>query len=258
MTERPADRLSPRNDVRRDGETVLRPSRAWTPAVHALLRHLEHVGFTGSPSSLGSGSSDEAVAYIEGDVDGKRVWSDDGMHELGRLMRRLHDATATFRPPDGAVWQAVFLEGRRSDVILSHRDAAPWNVVARDGLPVGLIDWERAGPVDRLTELAHTGWLNAQLHDDAIAAEQGFPSIGRRARQLRAFADGYSLAAPQRAELVTRMIEVAVLSCAADVMAAEIAHDSVGKPGELWGVAWRARSAAWLVRNRDLLEGALR
>ena len=39
--------------VSRLGDTVRRNSGPWTPAVHALLRHLEKVGFTGSPHALG-------------------------------------------------------------------------------------------------------------------------------------------------------------------------------------------------------------
>ena len=39
--------------VVRIGETVRRAPGPWTPAVHALLRHLEYVGFTGSPRALG-------------------------------------------------------------------------------------------------------------------------------------------------------------------------------------------------------------
>jgi hypothetical protein len=33
----------------RSGDTVVRPGGSWTPAVHAVLRHLEAVGFDGAP-----------------------------------------------------------------------------------------------------------------------------------------------------------------------------------------------------------------
>ncbi len=48
-------------------------------------------------------------------------------------------------------------------------------MVGTGGMPEGLVDWEYAGPVDRLTELAYACWLNAQLHDDDIAERQGLP-----------------------------------------------------------------------------------
>ncbi|GIH73865.1 hypothetical protein Plo01_02940 [Planobispora longispora] len=33
---------------------MLRPAGPWTPAAHALLHHLERVGFTGSPRVVGT------------------------------------------------------------------------------------------------------------------------------------------------------------------------------------------------------------
>ena len=39
--------------VVRVGETVRRPTGPWTPAVHALLDHLEAKGFPGSPRARG-------------------------------------------------------------------------------------------------------------------------------------------------------------------------------------------------------------
>ena len=37
------------NVVARIGDTVRRPTGPWSPAVHALLRHFERVGFEGAP-----------------------------------------------------------------------------------------------------------------------------------------------------------------------------------------------------------------
>ena len=121
-----------------------------------------------------------------------------------------------------------------------------------------MIDWELAGPVDRLSEVAHTGWLNAQLHDDDIAERQGLPPAEERARQPRLFADGYQLPAKDREELVTRLVDVAILSSANDAIEAKITPEATGPDRLVWGVAWPARSAAWLVRQRGLLARALR
>jgi Ser/Thr protein kinase RdoA (MazF antagonist) len=253
--------LSARKHVDRAGDVTLRPAAPWTTAVHALLRHLEAIGFTGAPRVMGSGvdpDGRETLEFLPGDAAAGRVWSDEGIAELGRLLRRLHEATASFRPPPHAVWQASFLREDDPDAIVGHGDAAPWNVVARHGHPVALIDWELAGPVDRLREVAHTGWLNARLFDDDVAERDGLPPAAQRARQLRLFADGYGLPARDRADLVTRLIDVAILSCAADAIEAGITPESTGGDWLVWGVAWRARSAAWLVRHRDLLERALR
>ena len=44
-----------RSVVHRRGDVVIRDAGAWTPAVHALLRHLEDVGFAAAPRLVGSG-----------------------------------------------------------------------------------------------------------------------------------------------------------------------------------------------------------
>src|SRR5206468_6807891 len=41
--------------VHRQGDVVIRDAGPWTPAVHALLRHLEEAGFAGAPRLVGTG-----------------------------------------------------------------------------------------------------------------------------------------------------------------------------------------------------------
>lgn len=244
--------------VLRYGGTVRRPAGPWTPAVHALLRHLESAGFAGSPRVVGDGYDEhghEVVTYLDGESVHPHAWSDEGVWQVGRMLRELHQATATFRPPPDAVWHPWPFHSDAPDAIVGHRDAGPWNIVARDGLPVGFIDWPSAGPTDRLDEIAGAAWLNAQLHDDDVAERQGLPGAAARARQLRVFLDGYGLAAAERRVLVTRMIEYAIRDCAAEAVRAGITPES-GDPEPLWALAWRARSAAWLLRHRGLLERA--
>jgi thiamine kinase-like enzyme len=138
-----------------------------------------------------------------------------------------------------------------------HCDAAPWNIVARDGLPVALIDWEVAGPVDPLTELAQLCWLNAKLHDDLVAAIEGLPPVADRARQLAAIVDAYGLTARQRPGFFDRIVEFVVSDTAAEADQAAVTPELTAHPVALWALAWRARSAAWLLRNRRPLEAAL-
>jgi hypothetical protein len=103
-----ADPLSERKQVHRAGHLTLRPSAPWTPAVHAVLRHLEAVGFAGSPRVVGTGidaAGREMIQFVADDVAQDRVWSEEGIQQLGRMLRELHEATASFRPPRPAVWQ---------------------------------------------------------------------------------------------------------------------------------------------------------
>ena len=245
----------------RRGDTVLRPSGPWTPTVHALLRHLERDGFAGAPRVVGDGFDEqgrEVLTFTEGTFVDPRAWSDDQIWHVGRLLRALHDATAGFRPPPDAVWCPwPFRAGLGAPgVVISHCDAGPWNLAVRDGLPSVLIDWDTAGPTDRLDETAATAWWNAQLHDDDIAERHGLPPAAARAAQLRYFLDGYRLPAAERDGLVTRMIEDAIRDCAAEAARAQITPDS-RDPAPLWALAWRGRAAAWMIRHRALLENAI-
>lgn len=150
--------------VARRGDVVLRPAGAWTPAVHALLRHLEAAGYAAAPRVVGTGFAPdgrEIVGFIPGEVENPRPWRDEALPLLGRMLRGLHDAAAGFRPPPGARWRRRFpfvpLPEEDGDLVTGHGDVAPWNVVARGGLPVALVDWEYAGPIPRRLELAQ-GW----------------------------------------------------------------------------------------------------
>jgi hypothetical protein len=262
-----AELSSSRSDVRRVGDVVVRKTGPWAPAVHRLLRHLERVGFPGSPRVVGGGfdaSGNEIVTYIEGEFVHPRAWSDAGISVLGGLLRRFHDATASFEVSADDIWQPWFTRSDRRDAIIGHGDLGPWNIVARDGLPIGFIDWESAGPVDRLDEVAQAAWLNAQLHDDIVAARNDLPPPEARARQLALFADAYGLSELDRSQLVTRMIEHAIRDAAnelddpAGLKMAQVPRPADPQDGPGWAIAWRLRSAAWLVQHRELLEAALR
>jgi thiamine kinase-like enzyme len=156
------------------------------------------------------------------------------------------------------VWREWF--GRRmggSDVIIGHCDTGPWNIIQRRGRAVAFIDWEEAGPVDRRVEIAQTCWLNAQLHDDDIMMRDGLADPTERARHMRAIAEGYGLAAHQREGLVGMMIDFAVQAAANEAHLAGVTPESTDIV-PLWAVTWRTRAAAWMLRNRMLLENALR
>jgi hypothetical protein len=250
-----------RSRVHRRGDVVIRDAGPWTPAVHALLRHLEAAGFTAAPRLVGSGldaGGRETLTYIEGEFTQPGPWSLDGAAAVGALLRDLHEATRSFRPPPGAAWfpwHGRDLGG--PDRVIGHCDAAPWNIVARGGLPVALIDWETAGPVDPLTELAQVCWLNAKLHDDVVAEREGLSPLADRARQLAAMVDAYGLSARQRRGFVDRMVEFAVGDTAAEADSAAVTPELTAHPDALWAMAWRARSAAWLLRHRGALEAAV-
>ena len=160
-------------------------------------------------------------------------------------------------PPGDAQWRSW--HGRDlggADRVFGHGDTGPWNIVARDGQPVALIDWEVAGPVDRVVELAQTCWLNAQLYDEDIAEKQGLPDVATRARWVRAILDGYRLPAERRAGFVDQMIAFATRDAAQQAIDAGVTADT-RDASALWAITWRTRSAVWMDRHRAALQDAL-
>ncbi len=182
--------------VARIGGTVRRAAGHWTPAVHALLRHLEAAGFDGAPCVLGFDERGrEVLTYIEGRTGQPSLWdcgSDGTLVEVARFIRRYHDAVATFRAPADADWQ--FQVGApRAGGIICHNDLAPWNTVFAGNRPVALIDWDFAAPAPRLWDLAHALWRFTPLYADD-GADEGFGPPEERARRMALFCDAYGLA----------------------------------------------------------------
>jgi len=149
--------------VVRIGNAVHRPVRPSTSTVHAVLRHLEQAGFTGAPRVSGfDDAGREMLSYLEGETAGEAPWpawvsSDEALVQVGSWLRRLHDATVAFVPPEGAVWFAA--QRWRPGLVIGHHDAAPYNAVWRDGRLVGFVDWDLAGPSSREFDLAFSALM---------------------------------------------------------------------------------------------------
>ena len=245
---------------------VRRAAGPQSATVIALLRHLERVGFAAAPRVVGNGFAPdgrETLAYVEGTSPQPKPWSDEAVARIGALVRQLHAATAGFDvPPDGRwrPWFARALPG--TDPVIGHGDLGPWNILARGGDPVAFIDWDNAGPVDAVWELAQVAWLNAQLHDEDVAELNGLPDVTHRARQLRLLVDAYGLAADLRPTFVDRIAEFAIHAARQEAVEHSVTAESTAAVADngypiLWGIAWRARSASWILRHRRLLTAAL-
>lgn len=136
---------------------------------------------------------------------------------------------------------------------IGHCDTGAWNIIARDGLPLALIDWEETGPVDAMIELAQACWLNALLFDDDLGASLGLGSVEERGHQVKNLLDGYELPHRDRVGFVDRMRDFAILSAANEAIEAKVSPET-DDATPLWGITWRTRSAAWLVRHHDTLD----
>jgi aminoglycoside phosphotransferase (APT) family kinase protein len=247
--------------VVRVGDTVRRPARPSTPSVHALLRHLESVGFEGAPRVIGiDGLDREILTFIEGEAARRplpdHAVTDETLVALARLLRRFHDAAATFTPPPGAVWE----DGSTGDdppELIGHCDVTPENVIFRDSspggrmLPYALIDFDMARPTTRLfdvvTTLRHWAPIADPLDLDPIQCRL---DVGAR---LRLFSDAYGLGPRDRRRLL------ATARTRFDRSYLAMRHKAVTVGGgwaRMWadGAGQRIRRAgAWLDAHEDEL-----
>lgn len=183
-----------RKPVEITGGLVRRPLSSWTPAVHGLLRHLESVAFDGVPRAVAIEGDREVVTLVPGEVGHYPLsplqWSDESMVGAASWLRRFHDATASYRP-SGAPWRFVHPDASRHEVIC-HNDFAPYNMTYVDALPVGLIDFDTAGPGPRIWDVAYAAYRFVPLVDDAYAREIGMTHPDP-ARRLALFCETYGL-----------------------------------------------------------------
>jgi aminoglycoside phosphotransferase (APT) family kinase protein len=102
------------------------------------------------------------------------------------LLRRLHDATAGFRPPDPR-WR---LPAREPAEVVCHNDFAPYNLVFRERALVGVIDFDTASPGPRAWDLAYLAYrlvpLTASRNPEAPATAEA-----ERDRRLRLLCTTY-------------------------------------------------------------------
>ncbi len=170
----------------RIGDTVRRPLRPFSLTVQAYLAHLRDAGFTGAPLPLGVDEQGrEVLSFVPGDVPRNplppETAGDDVLAALARLIRALHEASAGWVPPPGAVWggtPATAIRGRADYELVSHCDYYPGNVVFRGGRPVALIDFDLAHPTTRLYDLANALWYWAPLrHGDPRDRAPAFAGV---------------------------------------------------------------------------------
>lgn len=180
----------------RVGDTVRKPAGRWTPAVHALLQHLERRGFEGAPRSLGVDEQDRHIlGYLEGETVGDHepwpswCWSDETAVGVAVWLRRYHEAVASFVPPPDAEWR--YPRDLRPGWVVCHNDIAPYNVVWRDSV-IGLIDWDIASPGDSRGDLAQAAWQFAPLHHPRLAETLGAEPRDAL-RRVRLILDAYGV-----------------------------------------------------------------
>ncbi|WP_433444247.1 phosphotransferase [Nonomuraea sp. CA-141351] len=192
------------NHVVRVGDTVRRPAGAWTPAVHALLGHLEARGFDGAPRCHGiDAEGREILDFVPGDVPSYPLpeWAltDEALVAVGALLRGYHDATVGFPIHGDFSW---YLPPVAPAEVICHGDAATYNCVFREGLPVAFIDFDTAHPGPRVWDVSYAAYRFVSLSDSRHEGVGSWP-VEEQARRLRVFADAYGLGDTDRRALVS-------------------------------------------------------
>ncbi|WP_426624817.1 phosphotransferase enzyme family protein [Leifsonia sp. McL0607] len=181
------------NEVHRRGDIVLRSTGHWSSAVAQLLDILEERKVDGVPRHLGFDQDGrEMLSFLPGEAAHyplpEWLWKDDILRDSGRLLRRLHDASADFAlsaETASLTWQ---LPVREPIEVICHNDFAPYNLLFDDERLVGVIDFDTASPGPRVWDLAYLAYRLMPFGEDAGADA---PSADVRLDRLDALIESY-------------------------------------------------------------------
>jgi hypothetical protein len=185
--------------IRRGAEVWrLRHQEATGP--NELLRHYEAVGCRLTPRWLGPSpdGGQDRYSYIEGTTGyppyPREVRSERAVGAAAEAIRELHDASVGFLPAARNLTWAPAETGAPAEVdCIGHGDLAPWNIVFRGPEVAGIIDWDTAGPSNRVWDLAYAAFQLVPLHADAGLAAWGWDAPPDRRARLRELAAAYGL-----------------------------------------------------------------
>lgn len=225
--------------------TVRRPAGPWTPTVQRLLRHLRAHGVEGVPDAHGTDDRGrDTTSFLPGEVPAYPmppwVWADRVLLDAVDLLRRMHDASASFDRA-GAVWR---LPVREPAEVVCPDDAAPYTMVFADGRLVGLVDWDTAAPGPRVWDLAYLAYRLVPL--GPAGADPGPVAESERRRRLDLLCRRYGSTDPDDllGTVVERLTALAVFTrdrAAGDPE--QLRHVGLYQDDARWVARWRAAPA---------------
>jgi hypothetical protein len=179
----------------RAGDNVRRSTEFWSPAVHHLLGYLKSVNFAYSPEFVGiDDEGREVLSFFSGESGAdswKHITGDEGLRSYAKLLRAYHDAVSGYEPPPELEW-ATGQKGLKTGQIICHGDFGPWNIVWKDGKPVGIVDWDLAHPNTPQYDVLYALEYAAPFRSDEIAMKwHGFDTPPNRKRRIDVFLEAY-------------------------------------------------------------------
>jgi Ser/Thr protein kinase RdoA (MazF antagonist) len=192
-------------------ETVRRTTGAWTPAVHLLLHTLRSAGIHNVPEPLGIDDvGREILTFLPGEVANYPLpdwlWAPSVIEDVGRLLRRIHDASAPVLGTSRA-WQ---LPTHEPAEVVCHNDVAPYNMVFENGRLAGLIDFDTASPGPRVWDIAYLAYRLVPFVSDA--GDSAPSAETQLLERLDSLLDAYGHSFPRAAVFATmadRLVELA-------------------------------------------------
>ena len=243
--------------VIRVGDTVRRPQCPTSQATHAVLEHLERVGFDGAPRFLGVDEHNrEVLSYLEGQavLPPQPAWSttEEALVSVAGLIRRYHDTIESFDPsphrwPDPP--PKPFREG-----LVTHNDPNLDNVIFSGGLAVGLIDFDLACPGSRVWDVACAARLWVPLRDDR---DMPTPLRGHAFERLRLFIDSYGLSPGDRARLADAVVPAHEWCYRIVRRAVADGHETFGRMWHDGGQRCAQRTHQWLVAHQEAIRATV-
>ncbi|GAA2126844.1 phosphotransferase [Arthrobacter humicola] len=251
--------LMPAGDVTdgvvRVGGTIRRPHQPQSLAVAGYLDWLEDAGFEGSPRFLGQDDQGrDVLTFVPGQCAGAlpEAWaqSADLLASVGRLVRRLHTASAGYVPRDHPFPRSPLRpDPTEASGLICHLDVTPQNVVVRDGLAAGLVDFDLAGPSTAFHDSLNTAmhWVPLRDPSDAWPGWEDQDPF----RRLRLFADAYGWSEEERRRVPGAGIDAAELSY-------ERMRHNAATLGGGWARMWQDGVGGLINRRRGWLEANAR
>jgi Ser/Thr protein kinase RdoA (MazF antagonist) len=243
--------------VSRIGDTVRRPDRPTGESTRAVLDHLAHEGFDGAPRFLGiDNHGREVLAYIPGraPIAPTPQWAlgDTALVSVAELLRRYHDAVASF-DPRGHRWGHA-LPSRFQDGVISHNDPNLDNVIFRDGRAVALIDFDLAGPGSRAWDLACAARLWIPLREPGDMPAEVRERLSER---LALFVEAYGATRAQRRQVVEALPECHRWCYAIVRAAVADGHETFSRQWHSGSAGRAERTGRWLATCAPQLRATL-
>ena len=189
-----------------DGSVVYKDTQAQSPTIQRLLEHLEAKGITFAPKALGIDEKGrDMLSFVEGDTVDDYPFADKLedkiaiVAQVAGMLRKLHDATVDFVPMGSDKWFLSY-EGVLEKEVACHNDIAPYNVTFKNGLPIGIIDFDVACPAPRIWDIVYAAYrfvpLGMSVYDSELRQYRDYDKARdalERKRLIGVFLQAYGM-----------------------------------------------------------------